>query len=349
MTAPGLQRRFAARLARSLIWVSCPLAALGAGWRRRRRGFACGWLQALALSSIISAAWPALAIPLPAPIVDATAHFNLNDPGQRIQTFGLLDHTIDPGSSLQFFSAGTQVLRASADVGPLVIPAIRFGTVSGFLRFSFEIVGPDCAGADACVPVDVTASGHVAGVAGNGGVFVATSRWSLRNTSEITLVGDSISVFFDGVGGGGSDDDAFDADHPIMLHTNREYRVVMEAIAQGGTGINGVGFGRALAFVDPIFRFGAGIDPARFGFRFSDGITNALPQPAPEPGALALASLALAALGACRRRGALGPTQPPSARRFAAMIVRSPPPQQATAWWPARRGELQAPGPEPSA
>jgi len=280
--------------------------AVAATTSRHRDSTVSAGRRFLAACSIASVAWPVHAIPLPAPIVDATAQFNAFDPGQRIQTFGLLDHTFQPIGRLQFFSTGTPApaLRAAADVGP-IDNMTGFGTVSGFLRYSFEIAGPDCTGVEGCIAVDIAAAGHAAGLAGEGGGFEAISRWSLRNTSEIMLLGDSVSAFFDGgLGSSGSDEDAFTSNHSIMLHTNREYRVVMEVLARAGTGIFGTGgFGSAEAFVDPIFRFGSGVDPALFAFRFSDGIGNT---PAgvdvPEPGALALSMLAGAALLAASSR-----------------------------------------------
>lgn len=247
----------------------------------------------------------AAAIPLPASVVDGTAQFSSFDPGVRIQTFGLLDHQFSGLGTLQFFSSGEPALRASADIGPAV-DRLGSGTSSGFVRYSFEIVGPDCAGSEGCVPVDITAAGQVAGAAGGGGGFESIARWSLRNTSEITLLGDSVSVFT-GVGGGATDDDAFVADHNILLHTNREYRVVMEVLARASTGVIGVGgFGSATAFVDPVFSFAAGVDPALYSFRFSEGISNTLPpSPVSEPGTAALLALGgLVLLGSRRVRRA---------------------------------------------
>lgn len=259
--------------------------------------------MAVAGAAAMSLALPAAAIPLPAPAVAGTASFNRDPLPRTISTFGLLDHTVSPFGALQFFSAGVPipVLRAAADVGPVVNLATVFGNASGFLRYSFEIVGPDDS-----VPVVVAASGRVAGVAADGGGYEAVARWSLRDTTETILLGDSIDIVFDGAGGDDSEDEVFAANHSIMLQTNREYRVVMEVIARAGTGINAIGLGEADAFVDPAFSFGAGVDPSAYTFRFSEGIGNSPPAATvSEPGGLALAMLGAAAALATRRRGAV--------------------------------------------
>jgi hypothetical protein len=173
------------------------------------------------------------------------------------------------------------------------------GTASGFLRYSFEIAGPQ--GSNDPVPVDITAAGQVAGTAANGGGFEAIARWSLRDTSERILLGNSISVFFGGQEGG-SEDDSFGGDQATMLRPNQEYRIVMEVLARASTGVNAVGSGDALAFVDPIFRFGAGVDTSLYTFRFSEGIGNEPVSAVPEPAAPLLFVLGCAALARARRR-----------------------------------------------
>jgi hypothetical protein len=275
------------------------LAASARQWRSRIQRAARAAMAACALAG---ASTPALAIPLPLPVADGTAQFSRNnDPGVRIQTFGLLDHTVDPFGTLQFFSAGTSapVLRASADIGPVQNFATFSGTASGFLRYSFEIAGPQ--GSNDPVPVDITAAGQVTGSAANGGGFEAIARWSLRDTSERILLGNSISVFFGGQDGG-SDDDSFGGDQATMLRPNQEYRIVMEVLARASTGVNAVGSGDALAFVDPIFRFGAGVDTSLYTFRFSEGIGNEPASAVPEPAAPLLFVLGCAALAQARRR-----------------------------------------------
>jgi hypothetical protein len=284
------------------------VALLAASARRWRSRIERAARAAMAVGALAGASTPALAIPLPLPVADGTAQFSRNnDPGVRIQTFGLLDHTIDPFGTLQFFSAGTPapVLRAIADIGPVQNFATFSGTASGFLRYSFEIAGPQ--GSNDPVPVDITAAGQVTGTATNGGGFEAIARWSLRDTSERILLGNSISVFLGGQEGG-SDDDSFGGEQATMLLPGREYRVVMEVLARASTGVNAVGSGDALAFVDPIFRFGAGVDTSLYSFRFSEGIGNSPPVSAvPEPSALALGALALVLLAL--KRGSARPVR----------------------------------------
>lgn len=244
----------------------------------------------------VSLTLPAAAVPLPPPVVSGTAQFNREASGQTIGTFGLLDHSVSPFGTLQFFSAGMSApsLRAAADIGPIVNFATTSGTSSGFLRYSFEIVGPDRS-----VPIFAAASGHVAGVAGDGGGFEAIARWSLRNTSEIRLLEDSVSVFFNGVGAGATNNDSYVRNHATTLQANQEYRVVMEVLVRASTGINAVGFGNAGAFVDPVFSFGAGVGP-EYSFVFSEGIGNT--PPIPEPHLYALLAAGLLTLGYFRRR-----------------------------------------------
>lgn len=267
-------------------------------------------LRALSLAGLV-VALPATAIPLPAPFAFGEAFFNFEVTRTTLTGFGGFDHSVPGIGTLQYQSTGTPLpaLQATADVQP--IGATAFGTVSGVLRYSFEIVG-----ADGLVPVRIDANGHVRGLAETGAVFEATSRWSLRDTSENELIADSVSVFFDGVAGGGADDDAFAEQHFVMLQTNREYRVVMAAIAKAGTQTPGA-LGEAAAFIDPFFSFGAGIDPALYSFHFSDGIGNQPPAGAvPAPGSALLASAALLLAGGARgTRGATGTSGANGARR----------------------------------
>lgn len=246
------------------------------------------------------AAGVAAAVPLPAPIVHGEAFFNTDITGKTIDAFGTLSHTLPTHGTLQFASSGTPspALRAAADLEPV---GTGSGTVSGFLRYTFEILGDDCVGIEGCVPVHVFAAGHVAGFAEPGFFtgFESIARWSLRNASEITLVGDSLHI--SGTGGE-SDEDGFAGTHSLILRTNTEYRVVMEVLARAG-GLEVGAHSVAKAFIDPLFSFGAGVDTTRFAFHFADGIGNtAPPGGVPAPGVPALVVLGLLALAAQRAR-----------------------------------------------
>lgn len=256
---------------------------------------------------LASAAAPALALaappaatamPLPAPIVHADAQFNFETTAQTLDTFGALEHILPTHGTLRFGATGTPLpaLTATADLDPV---GTGSGTVSGFLRYTFEIIGDECAGPDGCVSVDVFAAGRVAGFAEPGFItgFESIARWSLRNTSEFILVGHDLHI---GGLGGESDSKSFTETRSLMLRTNTEYRVVMEVLARSG-GLEPGAHSVAEAFVDPLFSFGAGVDRSRYAFHFADGIGNEPPvSGVPAPGAPALVAVGLLALAARR-------------------------------------------------
>lgn len=257
-----------------------------------RRLLARAAIPALAVLS------PAVAMALPTPIVHGDAFFNLETTAHTIDTFGPLEHTLPTHGTLRFTSSGTPspTLTATADLDPV---GTGSGTVSGFLRYTFEILGADCAGTDGCVPVDVFAAGSVAGSAEPGFFtgFESIARWSLRNTSEFILVGDDLHI---SGSGGESDSQGFSGTRSMMLRTNTEYRVVMEVLARAG-GLEPGAHSMAEAFVDPLFSFGAGVDRSLYAFHFADGIGNGPPVGGvPAPGGLALVALGLLALAARR-------------------------------------------------
>lgn len=259
------------------------------------------WIRALCVAAVAGAGLPAFAIPLPLPFVLGEMFFNTETLRTSLAGFGSLEHALASHGTLSVQSSGAPLptLTATADLNPV---GTGYGRTDGLIRYSFEIAGP----AGMMVPVFVDASGHVAGVAdAGGGFFAAEARWSLRNTSEITLVGDTVSV---STSDGGTDTRDFAESHLVMLQTNTEYRVVMEAIAQAGTVDVGL-HAEAEAFIDPLFRFADGVDLSLFGFHFADGIGNERPDEGggggggtvPEPGALANAALALGLLALLRR------------------------------------------------
>lgn len=256
-----------------------------------------GWRRALASVLLAGAALPSVAMPLPAPIVHGAAQFNFEPTAQTLDSFGLLSHTLLTHGTLQFSSTGAPLpaLTATADLNPV---GTGSGVVDGFLRYTFEILGPtDCVGADCFVPVFANATGHVSGFAEPGNAFESIARWALRNTSEIDLAGNALHIS----SAGGIVEDTLDETHSLMLRTNTEYRVVMVVLARAGGLVPGA-LSEAQAFIDPLFSFGAGVDPALYSFHFADGIGNSRPFAAPEPGAPALAATALVVLAALARR-----------------------------------------------
>ncbi len=255
------------------------------------------WTRALLAAAAVGGALPAAAIPLPAAFVLGEMSFNLETTRTSLAGFGALDHSLATHGTLGFQASG-EPLPAMSVTANLTPAGTGSGRADGLLRYSFEIVSAT----DTLVPVFANATGHVAGLAEAGAAFAAFSRWSLRNTSEITLVGDILEASTS-AGGPGTKD--FAESHLVMLQTNTEYRVVMEVMATGGT----VDVGRhaeAEAFIDPWFGFGEGVDTSLFSFHFTEGIGNTPPEvealPVPEPGTPATVLLALGVMALVRRR-----------------------------------------------
>lgn len=258
------------------------------------------WIGAWIAAGIACAALPAGAIPLPLPFVLGEMNFNLETTRTSLAGFGSLDHVLATHGTLGFSAAGGPLpaMTVTADLNPV---GTGSGRADGLVRYSFEIVSAT----DTLVPVVANAAGHVAGIAEAGAAFAAFSRWSLRNTSEITLVGDTLET---SSSIGGTDSRDFAESHLVMLQTNTEYRVVMEVMATGGTLTTGAR-SEAEAFIDPWFVFGAGVDTSLFSFHFADGIGNTPPEPppppptseVPEPSGPATVLLALAMLAITRR------------------------------------------------
>ncbi len=256
------------------------------------------WIHALLAATALGGALPATAIPLPAAFVLGEMNFNLETTRTSLPGFGSLEHSLATHGTLAFQAAGGPLpaMSVTADISPV---GTGSGRADGLLRYSFEIVSAT----DTLVPVLAFATGHVAGLAEAGAAFAAFSRWSLRNTSEITLVGDTLESSSSAAGSTDSQD--FAQSHLVMLQTNTEYRVVMEVMATGGTLTNGA-HSEAEAFIDPWFSFGTGVDTSLFSFHFTEGIGNTPPeveaQPVPEPGGPASVLTALGAMALVMRR-----------------------------------------------
>lgn len=249
-------------------------------------------LLATAFAASVSGAPPAQAVTLPGASVTGTVLFNL---GGRKDTIAFGEISLDdPGiGSVAFSSAGTPspALLASADIGPNDAVPSLFGRGVGVLTYSFTVAGP--AGS---IPVVVDVAGAATASATAGASFAVESMWALYDSPSFTtqLAGDDV------VSGQttGTFDDGFDRQVGLMLTANHVYAVVMKADANAAataTGSHAV----AHASVDPVFSFGAGVDPQLYSFAFSEGIGNT---PVPEPGTLLLVCAGVASLGLARRR-----------------------------------------------
>ena len=255
-------------------------------WRAR--------LLLLATAFAVSApgAPPAQAVTLPAASLTGTVLFNL---GGRQDTIAFGEISLDdPGiGSVSFSSAATPspALLANADIGPNGSVASLFGRGAGVLTYSFTIAGP--AGS---IPVVIDVAGAATASATAGASFAVESMWALYDSPSFTtqLAGDDV------LSGqrSGTFDDGFGRSLGLVLTANHVYAVVMKADANAAATAAG-SHAIAHASVDPVFSFGAGVDPQLYSFALSEGIGNT---PVPEPGTLALLCTGFASLGLARRR-----------------------------------------------
>jgi hypothetical protein len=239
------------------------------------------------------------ASPLPPYSVVGDLLFNTSPP-DRIFPNDFGSFSLNGGSgSVSLGAAGvpSPSLLAEATVESDLVPSI-FGRADALLTYAMEIVGPS-----GLVPVVIDVSGFASGFSDAGGSFAVETRWNLFDGS-VALAGDDIRS------GqlSGSFSQGFNRTIDLMLASNQLYTVFMLADAAAAASIEG-SQATARAFIDPIFSFGAGVDP-QYAFAFSDGIGNTAPTAVPEPGTLALTSTSLLVAGCwCRRRA----RQPPVA------------------------------------
>jgi len=155
-----------------------------------------------------------------------------------------------------------------------------------------EVLGPP-----GSVPILIDVSGRVFGNLDPGdrlGVLVLKSNWSFEDIVLGPVYSDAIDSgvqheFF-----------ARDFSHTVFVtvtanHIHRVTMFVDVGVAGGEFGAN------ATAFIDPVFSFAPGVDPA-YSFQFSDGIGNSTISAIPEPGSvLLLGAGAIAISLLCRR------------------------------------------------
>lgn len=257
----------------------------------------------LVAAAVVAGAMPARAALLPDASVSGTVIFNLGG-RQDLASFGSIGLDDARFGSVAFGASAAPApsLTAEAQIGPNDLGVPLFGRGAGFMTYYIEILGPA-----AVVPVVVEATGSATASASPGGSFAVVSQWQLFDSGSFStvLAGDEIRS-------GqltGSFGQEFSHSIELTLATNHLYPVVLLAdAAAAATDLVSKAF--ATAFIDPVFSFGAGIDPAVFSFVFSAGIGNELPAPpptgsVPEPGTLALLSAALlwVSRGLRRRRG----------------------------------------------
>jgi len=233
----------------------------------------------------------------PAATVNGTVSINRGD---RVDTVTLGSVGV---SDPRFGSVGLSVqgvplsaVHAGASIGPSDSFALLFGHGAGILGFSFVIDGPT-----PTAPVLIDVLGLATGTASAGASFAVAVEWELYDSSGLTnrLANDLV----ESGQMSGSFAQGFARTVSLTLNTQQAYRVVLRADVSAAAS-DLLSSAQADAFVDPLFRFGSGVDPQLYSFAFSSGIGNAAP--VPEPPAVLLLALGLVALAARRlgRRGA---------------------------------------------
>jgi hypothetical protein len=212
-------------------------------------------------------------------------------PSDRLSPNDFGFFALDGVASLNAAGVPSPSLTADASVGPNQLPSF-FARADAILTYALEIVGP--AGD---VPVVITASGIASAFADDGASFAVETRWGLLDGGA-TLVGDDIrSGQLTGIF-----NQSFGGTHDVELAANHLYTVFILADAAAAATVEG-SHATAHAFVDPLFAFGAGVDPSLYAFELSPGIGNdAAGQPVPEPTSLALLGTGFAVVSWRARR-----------------------------------------------
>jgi len=229
-------------------------------------------------------------------LLNGTLFFNLI-PRVDFDLFG--DYLLfqpEPGplegdSRMHFTALGTPApfLGVVVDAGKF-----QFGRAAATLTYEWEILGPP-----GSVPILIDVSGRVFAHVGldRSATALAQSNWSF----EDVLLG---TVSSDALDSGVQHDDfsqAFSHTVFVTVTANHIFRVTMSVDLQVGGGNFGA---NGTAFIDPVFSFAPGVDPA-YSFQFSDGIGNSSIPAIPEPSSVVLLStgaIAIALLGKARRR-----------------------------------------------
>ena len=198
------------------------------------------------------------------------------------------------GDSRMFFRAlGTPapVLAGQIDAG-----SFQFGRAVATLTYELEILGPP---GNVPIPILIDVSGRVFAHVGldRSATALAQSNWGIEDVSLGPVFSDALDS------GVQHDDFSQNFSHTVFVTViaNHIHRVTMSVdleVGGGNFGANGT------AFIDPVFSFAPGVDPA-YSFQFSDGIGNSSLPAIPEPSSVVLLSagaITIGLLGRARRR-----------------------------------------------
>ncbi len=243
---------------------------------------------------LVSTTPPVEAVSLNPPRLNGFLHANLLPSNLEFQDFGEYS-IIQPGGTAGDSTATFAAYPTPAPSleGTVSVAPYRYVRTQATLTYDVHIVGPD-----GIVPVQVGVSGAVLTHPGLG-------DWSPQPTYPAFIVHATwgiVGVFSEGIEVGPIYEDYENVfDHKVDLHltANQTYQVTMHARAEASGGDFG-SFARA--FIDPVFTFGEGVDPA-YSFQFSEGIGNtAVPDPGSTLFLLSNGALALALMHGRSRR-----------------------------------------------
>ena len=239
---------------------------------------------------------PACAGPLPATTVLGTVSYNRGDRIDPV-TFGHFEVSAAPfgGGELDIQGQPFAAVQASGTLATDAVTALLFVRSVGHLTFHFSIDGPP----SSAVPVLVDVQGFGSGQAGAGASFFVLSEWVLTKVSpggellatDLVQTGQMTGSFSQG----------FSRTVPLLLDTESVYQVFMRAdIGVAASDVDSAA--QATAFIDPVFRFGNGVDTEQYRFVLGAGIGNQAPVLLPEPQTALLMAGGLVLLTARRRR-----------------------------------------------
>jgi hypothetical protein len=249
------------------------------------------------LARVLICAGPLLTMLAPAAAVTTVPAANvlgtvLYNRGDRIDptTFGHFSVSAGPFGGVDLGMQGEPfpAVQASGQMATDANTALLFGRSVGHLTYHFGIDGP----ASSEVPVLIDVAGFASGLATPGASFAVLSEWVLTRVSPSGAL-----LATDLVESGqmsGSFAQGFGRTVSLMLDTASTYQIFMRAdISVAASDPDSAA--EATAFIDPVLRFGAGVDTDQYHFVLSDGIGN---PPVPEPPALVLMVLGLGLLAA---------------------------------------------------